>query len=241
MSIMTPLYHPYARLWLPLHGVGWILLGGGLVGFRPFGNTSSECPLARNELPFESRRPWIRRGVGFVCLTLSLIEVGRSLPNAMPWSWVLQPSRTGSFRSFVIDCLGDEVASKQKLIRVYARRPLAFYLAMYWRGQIQLEPSPGSLSQLEGIEGRAIIDGAMLEHEGMSDAELFRILKGWEIERTVAVEVDPVTLLDIRPQAASQKSPQRRFELWLLSPRKPTGAGLRSGPGQLTIKGHYAP
>ena len=28
LSALTPFYRPYARLWLPLHGAGWILLGG---------------------------------------------------------------------------------------------------------------------------------------------------------------------------------------------------------------------
>lgn len=28
LSILTPLYHPYARLWLPLHGVGWLIVAG---------------------------------------------------------------------------------------------------------------------------------------------------------------------------------------------------------------------
>lgn len=31
MSILTPLYHPYARLWLPLHGVGWLIVAGIVV------------------------------------------------------------------------------------------------------------------------------------------------------------------------------------------------------------------
>lgn len=31
MSILTPLYHPYARLWLPLHGVGWLVVAAIIV------------------------------------------------------------------------------------------------------------------------------------------------------------------------------------------------------------------
>src|SRR5262249_27413028 len=28
MAVLSPFYHPYARLWLPMQAVGWILLGG---------------------------------------------------------------------------------------------------------------------------------------------------------------------------------------------------------------------
>ena len=34
LSVLTPFYHPYARLWLPVEAFGWLLMGGVFVGIR---------------------------------------------------------------------------------------------------------------------------------------------------------------------------------------------------------------
>ncbi len=32
LLLLTPLYHPYARLWLPVAAFGWIVMGGCFAG-----------------------------------------------------------------------------------------------------------------------------------------------------------------------------------------------------------------
>ena len=45
LSVLTPLYHPYARLWLPLQMVGWLIMAGCLTGFpRPSAKPSERAP-----------------------------------------------------------------------------------------------------------------------------------------------------------------------------------------------------
>ena len=34
LSVLTPFYHPYARLWLPVEAFGWLFLGGVFVSIR---------------------------------------------------------------------------------------------------------------------------------------------------------------------------------------------------------------
>ena len=34
LSLLTPFYHPYARLWLPLEALGWLIMAGVFVGTR---------------------------------------------------------------------------------------------------------------------------------------------------------------------------------------------------------------
>src|SRR5262249_48935678 len=41
LSILTPLYHPYARLWLPLHAMSLVLVSGWLTGLGRTGDRRS--------------------------------------------------------------------------------------------------------------------------------------------------------------------------------------------------------
>src|SRR5262249_29160159 len=36
LSVLTPFYHPYARLWLPMHAVAWLMMAGAVIALGPF-------------------------------------------------------------------------------------------------------------------------------------------------------------------------------------------------------------
>ena len=59
LTILTPMYHPYARLWLPLEASGW--LATGLVVGQVFGRTAEgpRSAVLRGPSPgARPRRPW---------------------------------------------------------------------------------------------------------------------------------------------------------------------------------------
>ena len=214
LSILTPLYHPYARLWLPLHAVGWLLLGGLIAGAFParvsgFARRDEHAPGRESRI--------VSASLAVVALVLSAIPVVRTRPYAMPWTWVLEPSRTNTLRHFATDNVPRLAIPEGRAIRVLARRPLAFYLVRFGRAPIALEPDVDGLSRQVSPDTWAVLDEAILVQEGNPEERLGRLLKDWRLAETFANEVDPVTLLDIHPGAAFQPRPARVFKLWVLT------------------------
>ncbi len=44
LSVMTPFYHPYARLWLPLEAAGWLVMADLLVLLGSFSKSVTDEP-----------------------------------------------------------------------------------------------------------------------------------------------------------------------------------------------------
>ena len=65
LSVLTPLYHPYARLWLTLHAAGWLLIAGAIHELGPF---------AARLHPTAERDPWEIGRIGWrgVCAVVNL-------------------------------------------------------------------------------------------------------------------------------------------------------------------------
>ncbi len=58
LSILTPFYHPYARLWMPLHAAGWLLVAGLIVELA---SSPRACRIDLNEV---DETPWVRKRAG---------------------------------------------------------------------------------------------------------------------------------------------------------------------------------
>jgi len=186
LSALTPLYHPYARLWLPLHAAGWILTAGAVVALGPF---QAEAPeVVGRGVVFRPRV--VAQGAAILaCLFLARahwVWQGRG-PSAFPLSMMFE--RTDGVRSAVAAAARDPAlqADPGAALRVFGRRPVLYYLGLYARTPFQMVDSAAAVR--EG-GGWALVDEAI-------DPETARI-PGRRVGEWVT-PLDPITLLDIRP------------------------------------------
>ncbi len=124
LSAMTPFYHPYARLWLPLHSAGWLMFAGAIDRLARAGWDRSARP--RRFLP------------GLVCWIAAILdgsaftgEIDRR--EQLPVAAILQP--TDDLRLFADSLLDHAPASlvDGTPIHILGRRSLVFYLASMQR------------------------------------------------------------------------------------------------------------
>jgi 4-amino-4-deoxy-L-arabinose transferase-like glycosyltransferase len=239
MAVLTPFYHPYARLWLPLHAAGWLMLAG-LVSIpgppRTRGVEESE------HVPGYSWRGSRRRillEVAFAGGLCAAIQVTISRPFSMPWSSVLEPPEP-SLRRFAFETVPQVIPQLRTTVCVYAVRPLAFYLVQLGRYTIQLEPASTRLLEGGGPPGSwALIERAMLRkggyHEGI-DYPWSLVTRRYHSKHLFIV--DPVTLLDAQPDAAFFSHPGNVGVIYVWSPTIPAqNTDMDNGP-QPTERAH---
>jgi len=219
LTVMTPFYHPYARLWLPYHAVNWMLLSW-LITQRSTGWFGSKVEgtkpdPARLDLLGLVPVNWISRGLliaGFVLFLLTWRN------PAFPQRVLLAPSDS-LYRATVrvSEILPKEVQG----LRILVRPPVTYYLT----GRVPLYPASGSESLLESGDPRiwALVDSAILRSESGQDPRggkgLDRLTKNWELVEELPTEPSLPTLLDLDPGAARANSGDPNYPLWLLRPR----------------------
>ena len=208
LSILTPFYHPYARLWLPLHGCGWIIAAGCLSELDRQGEAAK--PLAM------SRSRWL---AVLAALVLAGVHQGIQGPRVLPARWVLAPDP--SFRRIVVNELSRDRVFDGKVLRVLARRPFLFYRAISGpaRFRIQLEPGLEGLAANVRPDQVLLLDLAMVP-QGSRIESVYRDLNtAWNQVGVYEDWLDPVTLLDVRPDAAragtGSAGPKNQFVIFL--------------------------
>ena len=85
LAVLTPFYHPYARLWLPLHAASWIIMGGVVASLVP---VISRTDGALRLSPIPRRVSW---QIGLV----AAIAIGHQIldtPRPRPLAGLLGPS-----------------------------------------------------------------------------------------------------------------------------------------------------
>ena len=130
LTVLTPFYHPYARLWLPIQAFGWIFLGGSFLVVRRVVEIRY-----RSELPGEPTRtiPLFRVALlgellAFVTILIPTHPTGRLSELLQPSDSLRRGCRTLS--SIIPRELGN--------LRVYARPPVRFYLSQ----RVGVSPQP---------------------------------------------------------------------------------------------------
>jgi dolichyl-phosphate-mannose-protein mannosyltransferase len=219
MSILTPFYHPYARLWLPLQLLGWVTVAGyiraAFVAVHAEPDTRSD-----GTEPVSSRRshagPWIA-GILFVgaieFLGTDLFRRPTIGPGGLPGP--LAPA--DSLRNAVKQALSD-LPSETRGLRLLVRPPVVFYLG----GRIpsRTEPNLARLLEFTDRQTWALIDVAQLRQEGDLKTARSRLLSRWEIVHEYPTFLNLPTLLDVDPGAARAGDSELIAEpLWLLRPR----------------------
>ena len=225
MTALTPLYHPYARLWLPLHALGWTLMAGVIAEADSLRRLPPEGQEAGRGEASRRRQRLAFVGLAAACGGSAAIHFMLMPPSAMPWSAVLNPSQA-TLRTFALKTVPETIPGNGTPIRVFARRPLAFYLAQLGRYTIHLEPSAARILQNVMPDSWSILDQALMN----STAETWNVIRR-RPRLSASVEIDPVTMLDIDPGAAFRLPVYwpRNTELYVIAPDQPA-AKSQSGP-----------
>jgi 4-amino-4-deoxy-L-arabinose transferase-like glycosyltransferase len=212
LSVLTPLYHPYARLWLPIHAFGWILVGGTLARapriLAPYvrriqGRARPGDPAIS---AFLFRWGWAIL-VASLCSS-ALTEFGQ---RARPLRGLLDPS--DSLRKAVNE-LATWAPDDVRGFKVYARPALTFYLAR--RGAVL--PQPDAPSAFKNVPPGVwvVIDGGMSDvNQGWAGND------GWELVAQVPSELSVPTMLDNNPDAPNMTNiaTLRQASISLFCPR----------------------
>lgn len=210
LSLLTPMYHPYARLWLPLTGLGWILLAGGWSGMVRHIDLGCRYWL-------EHRRPLIESGV--------LVFMG-GLIAAGAWQWSsgierrIHPGlldRTDAQRVALPAMLSESPTGP---LLVFGRPTIRFYLAT--RSNRPFQAAASFDQMLESRAPLVLLDEAMLLQEADPSAARSRVFDRFEaIPGASWIEtLSPPTWLDITPDAAYGRDRISRDVHWrLIRPR----------------------
>jgi len=200
LSVLTPFYHPYARLWLPLQSMGWVITAWVVAAtVRLAGQQGHLAPAAFNHLRSLKRFPLTVCGL-FVCIfylwgTFTFLQESpyRILEHHES---PLQP--TDSLRDAVRTVLTD-LPSDTEGLRLLARPAVSFYLG----GRIPtwVEPDLARLLVPAADLRWALVDVAQLRQEGDMKTAAAKLLKQWELVRSYPARLSLPTLLDVDPDA----------------------------------------
>jgi dolichyl-phosphate-mannose-protein mannosyltransferase len=191
LSILTPFYHPYARLWLPVEAFGWLIMAGVFVAIR----SGIEIPDrgARWTLsPSSDRLPW------FTLLCVFLAVIGGYLQSRQRSLPIVGPSDSLRLAS---RALISELPAQTKGIAVYGRPPLLFYLAQHRIPLYRLPDLAGVLGPKNPSEW-AVLDRALIRQQPIAGPDLIHLLAAWTLAREIDTRLNGPTLLDIDPSAA---------------------------------------
>ena len=208
LSILTPFYHPYARLWLPIQSLGWIAAAGLMAELLAPREPESKKVRARFSLVAACCLAALAQGLALM-KTPSLAERGAGL---------LAPS--DSLRRAVAASLA-ELPEGASGLRVLARPPATFYVG--GRAEARVEPDLEALLR-DGSGRWALLDWAQLRQSSDAEEAAARLLEHWEKVGEQPTTLNLPTLLDIDPGAARIARPtDADAPLWLLR-RRGTGA-----------------
>ena len=198
--ILTPFYHPYARLWLPVEGLGWIVLGGAVATLW-----TEQLDILR------SRRKWLALIGGGIVFCVSLwLTSGRAKP-ALPFPDVLGP--TDSLR-LAVPLLAKAIPAEVSSVLVLARPPVLFYLS--GRINAQRVADEEALRAPDLSRSWAVVDEALAPEDATTPPGQYPLRR---IRNTASSQYNwmgPATRLDADHSATALGRPPPRLRLWLL-------------------------
>jgi hypothetical protein len=206
LAILTPFYHPYARLWLPLEAFNWLFLGATFACVR----SRIEIAGRGARWTYQDRLP----AFAAVCVLAAGLEARSPYsPWKIPCPGLLAPS--DSLRD-ASGALLSELPRDVADLRVLARPPLLFYLALAGQTRVQRQPDLAHLLDKADPQAWAVLDLALMRQANMSQADLDRATAGWTLVREVPTTLNLPTLLDIDPAAARGEMMDFTAPIWLL-------------------------
>lgn len=204
LAAMTPFYHPYARLMLPLQGLAWILMAGALT--RLFQIAASQV------------RPEIYPRYGFG-LTILLLAVYLEPGTRVSPGWNIPMTETSDSLRRACRSIASQLPKNLTTLRLHARPPVTFYLS----GVVPVAPRPTPEAALApGDPGTwVLLDSAMTGQGGLAGNLPASLLDLWEPAREFPTTLNLPTLLDVDPTAPSDGPKRRSAPLFLFRPKRP--------------------
>ncbi len=196
-AVLTPFYHPYARLWLPLLALSWPILGGLVVGL-----SGGDLTLTN-----DGCRPTRARGIA-LGLAVIVAFATDALPPGRPRPLRGLVAPTDSVR-LAVESLAASLEtmppeSRPMALRVLARPPVTFYLSLRLPRGIALQRVAdfAALFQPGGPRVASLHDRGL--EPPPADAESAEALRRehWRTAATFPTWLSPPTLLDHDPSAA---------------------------------------
>jgi hypothetical protein len=233
-SALVPLYHPYARLALPITALSW-LTGAAWIRIALTGDRPSSAPAG--DLPrrlSDARIPAVQATAAFLLIACHLLQ----RPSAISQYGVLGPRdglrRAAAAIASQIDSLGP---SRRTAVRVYGRPPLLWYLA---EAGVAVSRAP-SLDQIAGEASPgdvAVVDSLQAHHNAPALDLEARLSGRWWLYRISEGTASLVALLDANPGLAFSDSGTRAPRdpvtdlVYLLVPRSQTEPRSQPRRGQ---------
>jgi 4-amino-4-deoxy-L-arabinose transferase-like glycosyltransferase len=205
---LTPFYHPYARLWLPISSLGWILAAGTYAAARS--RLAGEAGTATSELA-EQRAPALVWSIALVCVISFALRLwpGNAHREGRIWS-LLAP--TDSLRN-ACRTIALAIPKNVESLRLLGRPPITFYLG----GHVSIIPQPDARGLSAGKPGSwAVLDKAVVWAEPRGRAGPAALEGSWVVVREVPTELSLPTMLDIDPSAARSGHWDNEAPLYLL-------------------------
>lgn len=213
LALLTPFYHPYARLMLPFLSLSWTLAAGLFVR------------LGQGIEPRTALRPGAIGGPAKVLFAASALWILPTLlaltaywENSRSLAELLEPSDSLRAACRKITSI---LPKNLESLRLLARPPVTFYLS----GVVVISPQPTLERLLQGGDANAwsLIDGAMIEQSGEERRRLAGARVRWDFVREVPTTMNLPTLLDVDPGAAASGQRSPTAALLLFRPKR-TGA-----------------
>jgi hypothetical protein len=199
LGVLTPLYHPYARLWLPIEALSWIFVGGLFVSIRGRWEVAGRGLRWSFRAPAD-RLPWLVAA----CLVGAALRV---MPAGQIWNpaglGILEPSDSLRLASVSIP---SKIPAGSSGVRVLVRPPVLYYLAMAGQAAVLREPDLRRLLKPGAGPSWAILDTALVRQDQIDEAELSASLAPWASALEVPASLNLPTLLDIDPSAAGRSA-----------------------------------
>jgi 4-amino-4-deoxy-L-arabinose transferase-like glycosyltransferase len=204
-AVLTPFYHPYARLWLPLHAASWLILGGQIAQLGPFrARASAITPTGPDSSPPARPRPSARVVLLGVCVAVAFgLELG---PSRRPYPMIGLLESSDSTREACTTLLAtlqryNDVQPIREL-RVLARPSVLFYLSTRGSIPIRSVPDAESLYRPAGRDVWALVDYGLEPQPPLSARAEEWASKRWDLVESGASMPNVPTLLDHHPEAA---------------------------------------
>jgi hypothetical protein len=215
MTVLTPLYHPYARLWMPLEAMGWLFRGFTVASILKWLNDAEPLDF-RGELAVESIAVPLKRlaPAVLVCLALSRIVTSIVPPHPVAIEGLLDVR--DSYRNATARIVA-KVPVGVPAIRWLCRPPFLFYSLspLANRGTATIREESLEMLLKPG-QGWSVVDTAQLRQEPDFEKAMATLREQAEIVAEEPVVVSPATLLDINTRASLGNQTGRVETLYLV-------------------------
>jgi 4-amino-4-deoxy-L-arabinose transferase-like glycosyltransferase len=208
LVVLTPFYHPYARLFLPLQALGWMFLGAAFLEVRSQVMEGADARGAQTR-EAANRFPWLVAASVFAAAIHALVPSGTT---AIDRSFSpLEP--TDSLRR-ACRSLGTEVPRHVRSLPAYVRPPVLYYLGE--STAVSPQPDLDHLVRLSSSSAWALLDTAMIRRGSESRETLAALEARWLVARAEPTALNLPTLLDVDPASAGGEKVDADASLFLL-------------------------